>query len=220
MAKFSRILIALLAITIIFQCGRYTERSVLGKKARKKLVSNTVQTNSLSTGSRAKLLKMATLIAPASSVNPPRSWMITSKHELPSTRAIKELTWSDRWPILSLTINKNRLERLLQNPRGRGQAWEETAFLTYVKEGKILIATAGGLRLHGGSRLPSKNWRDFRFYFRGRYGLDPLPAGTILSPIAGNQKAIVILDDSNVYPVFHNLLAFEFFRRLGCRIHY
>ena len=62
---------------------------------------------------------------------------------------------------------------LLQNPEGRGRAWERPAYVSYADAGRRLVwATRAGLRRHGGASRTSQRKPSWRLNFRSAYGSD------------------------------------------------
>lgn len=101
---------------------------------------------------------------------------------------------------------------LLENPEGRGRAWERPAYVSYADPGQRLVwATRAGLRRHGGGSRTSQRKPSWRLNFRNAYGSDATrePA---LPQLAVAPAALVVRSE---LPAFPNALAFEVARQNG-----
>ena len=147
--------------------------------------------------------------------------------EMPSSSIIKEDYHKEGWPLLSVTVDENGLyhpERgIITNYNGRGKKWERLAYVSYFEKGKLLFATAAGLRLHGGfTRNPPKHWKkrnySFRLYFRDEYGVDQFKPGLLFNADCEPVKHLVV---HNVMPWqrrYTASIAFAIARQTGCAV--
>lgn len=141
----------------------------------------------------------------------------------PSTMMVPAEAVARGYPILSVVADPADLyspqRGIVVNATGRGRAWERLAYMTYFEDGAVRFATGAGLRLHGRfSRRPDKNrnnpLRNFRLYFRGKYGAKWFLPGLLFGPEADPIKTLVLKRDR--YWLFVDAFTLDIARRLGC----
>jgi len=147
------------------------------------------------------------------------------ERNIPSTLIINKDHHQEGWPLLSITVDENDLfhpERgIIANYSGRGRQWERLAYVSYFEKGKLLFATAAGLRLHGGyTRNPPKHWkkrnRSFRLYFRDEYGADQFKPGLLFNAGSEPIKHLVVHNVMHWQRRYTNSIAFAIAREIGC----
>lgn len=123
--------------------------------------------------------------------------------------------------LVSLWVDPCRLARLHARPWEHGRATEEPGWLAHFERGRLLFASAVGVRIHGGVARESPPY-SYRIYFRGDYGQPGLPAA-LLSADLDAAIPRLYLDESLDYDndrrrfYFPAEVAYEIGRRLGAR---
>lgn len=138
----------------------------------------------------------------------------------PSDKHIK-LGRFNVWPILSIWVDPDDLyssKRGIVHPDNtfkKGRLWERAAFLRYFKNNQPIFTSYVGLRQHGnGSRKVKVNQKNFRVYFRGKYGEKSFSVEPTLTYKEGSLlKRLVIRKESGIN--FRNDFYSYLLNRLG-----
>lgn len=142
--------------------------------------------------------------------------------ELPSTRLAA--AWRERLPaapLVSLYLDPCHLQRLDANRFEHGRAFEETGWVSFFDRGRLRLAGAVGVRIHGGDsrrrRPPS-----LRLYFDDRYGSNGLPAELVAAGLPGALSRVILNRDEAVDRAgrrwyFVEAINYDVARRLGAQ---
>lgn len=108
------------------------------------------------------------------------------------------------WPVISLWVDPVDLysedRGILKNTFKKGRLWERAAYLRYYKKGEIAFESYIGLRQHGnGSRRAALDARNFRMYFRKKYGEKSFDLEPKISFYSGKPiKRMVLRKETNI----------------------
>jgi hypothetical protein len=135
-----------------------------------------------------------------------------------SSLAVEESHFQPGWPLISVVADKADLydpDRgifIKANSRERGRDWERMAYVSYFERGRLMFASAVGLRLHGGASRRQPRQKRVRLYFRDEYGADRFPPGLIFGGESYALSTLVVRTD---HQHFACPLAFDISRRIG-----
>jgi hypothetical protein len=140
----------------------------------------------------------------------------------PSTRLAPADAGHRGRPFVALWIDPCRSMRLHLHPEARGRESEEIGWVSIWDEGRLLLSTAVGVRMHGGISRKDPPF-SYRLYFRDAYGLAGVPA-TLLPDAPGETISRLIVaelddraPDGRPWP-FPGETAFAVGRRLGAEV--
>ncbi|HDP95495.1 MAG TPA: hypothetical protein ENN40_09075 [Candidatus Aminicenantes bacterium] len=226
--------------------GYFVEKSGWFAPAKQALQSQSVPTAILDYGTFGKIVKQMGVVKAVAAENRraehkshrenPKDAILFSKKrqvgdyafqvnpggfaDLPSSRVVDKTDFKPGWPLISIVIDEKELNDpetgLLKFPRYRGREWERLAYVSYYEDGKLLFASAAGLRLHGGSSRTIKNRTSYRLYFRKEYGANRFAPGIFSLETDPLKRLVVHLDWPREKP-FTTCLAFDIARRMGCK---
>ncbi len=143
--------------------------------------------------------------------------------DMASSSAVPPEEIEKGYPIISIYVAPDDLHGekrgIIHNAQGRGRKWERLSQVSYFDKGELLFASGAGLRLHGRfSRRPDKNegnpFRNFRLYFRRKYGTRQFNSGNPFSLETDPIKTLVLKRDR--YWLFVDALTLDIARQLGC----
>ena len=147
-----------------------------------------------------------------------------SPEALPSSRAVPVKDIASGVPVLSVTLSDADLndpaKGILPNKLKHGEEWEREGSVSYFEDGKLLFASAVGVRIHGGSSRQQAPHPGVRLYFRRKYGPREVPPGVLFSPAAQPIRRLVVHDDvrtdtKKIRWHFINPLAYDVARAVG-----
>lgn len=141
-----------------------------------------------------------------------------------STQYIQSIITKKDWPIISIAIDPKHLndpdKGIWVNREKKGQEWERIAEISYMENGKIQFETYAGLRMHGGKRLTTQEFKPgFRLYFRKKYGLKAVPNRLVLPDLEIPLRTLVV--QTTAWPPgfpINNPLAFDISTQIGCKV--
>ena len=145
--------------------------------------------------------------------------------DLPST--LLAAPWRERLPeapLLSLYLDPCRRQRLEANPFAHGRAFEETGWVTFFDRGRLRLAAAAGVRIHGGDSRKRPH-HSLRLYFDDRYGASGFPAELLAPNLPGALGRVVLnrddgRDRTGRRWLFVEAINYDVARRLGVRAPY
>ena len=122
-----------------------------------------------------------------------------SPHQFPSSLVVPARERSRPGALLSVYTEARYLYDpdygLLNNPTGRGRAWEHPATVSYFYDGHLRFAANVGLRLHGGTSRTGSPVQSFRLYFRREYGAVQFRPGTLFGGKGDPLTRLVVHND-------------------------
>ncbi|MGH8637526.1 MAG: SUMF1/EgtB/PvdO family nonheme iron enzyme, partial [Burkholderiales bacterium] len=127
-------------------------------------------------------------------------------------------------PVLSLALDEKALYDseigILAHTLRRGADWERPGSMSYFDDGRLLFASAVGVRVHGGSSRLTAAPQAFRLYFRRRYGARQFAPGILFGPGAQPIERLVVHNDMRIDRErrrwhFVNSLAYDIARAMG-----
>jgi hypothetical protein len=141
---------------------------------------------------------------------------------IPSSGAVSRKVLSPGLPVLSVVVQESDLfgkERgIVKNFKNSGKLWERLAYVSYFEGGRVVFATAAGIRLHGGSSRGEKGPQSYRLYFRGEYGSDQFKPGVLFSRESEPITHLVVHNILNWQSRFNPVIALDIARRIGCAV--
>ncbi|HXW04628.1 MAG TPA: CotH kinase family protein, partial [Vicinamibacterales bacterium] len=141
--------------------------------------------------------------------------------ELPSTQAVDPREVVRGLPLLSIHLQPDHLQELMEHKMEHGRQWERPATLSYFEEGRLRFAGEAGVRVHGGGSRITSPQQSFRVFFRRQYGSLHFPPGLLFGPDSHPLKRLVVHNDvrrsADGMPWrLANPLAYDFARKIGC----
>lgn len=121
------------------------------------------------------------------------------------------------WPVYVVRTDDASLNDpesgILANPKERGREWERPAAVVYYRNGREVLATGAGMRLHGGGSR--ELGISYRLYFRNAYGASAQPADLFFPGAEGTLKRLVLRKEKTTRPGFVNMLGLDIMAMLG-----
>jgi hypothetical protein len=125
-------------------------------------------------------------------------------------------------PYVALWIDPCRSMRLHLDPWNRGRESEEVGWVSIWNEGRLILSTAVGVRMHGGISRKDPPF-SYRLYFRDDYGLAGVPAALLPDAPGEAISRLIVAElddrapDGRPWP-FPGETAFAVGRRLGAEV--
>ena len=147
--------------------------------------------------------------------------------DMPSTTVLDAEVVQSGLPIMSIVANSDDLTStgtgIVANPNNKGLAWERPAYASYFRDGKLVVATGAGLRVHGG-RSRDDPTKSFRLVFRDFYGTTNLARNLFFEGSDAPMGTLVVHNDVRAPRIgktdinwhYINPIAYEIARRIGC----
>jgi len=141
--------------------------------------------------------------------------------QLPSSHALDAKEIVRGLPLLSVYLQPEDLQILLEHKLEHGRDWERRASVSYFDEGRLLFGGEAGIRVHGGGSRITSPRQSWRLFFRRSYGTAQFAPGLLFGPHVDPLKRIVVHNDvrrdsDGLEWHLVNPLAYDLARRIGC----
>jgi hypothetical protein len=122
-------------------------------------------------------------------------------------------------PILAIDVDDADLysqeSGILKNFEGHGREWERVSLVRLYRQGKEVVNSFTGIRLHGGGPGRAKGVINFRLYFRDQYGTPEVDSKDIFDRDIGAVKRLVVKQSEWEKWPLNSPIAYDIAHRLG-----